>query len=74
MTSENATVNAPIVVDLGKHKRKQVKRLKKGKAGKLMDEVQECLQELKTSEVTSDSVQPVIIVVREKKKRRRWGW
>lgn len=74
MTSENATVNAPVVVDLGKHKRKQVKRLKKGKAGKLMDEVQECLQELKTSEVTSDPVQPVIIVVREKKKRRRWGW
>ena len=74
MTSENATVNAPILIDLGKHKRKQIKKLRNGKAGKLMDNVQECIQELKTSETISDSVQPVIVVVREKKKRQRWGW
>jgi hypothetical protein len=73
MTSENATVNAPIVVDLGKHRRKQVKKLRNGKPGKLMDDVKECIKELKTNEAISESVQPLIVVVREKRKRgRRW--
>lgn len=67
-------VNAPIVIDLGKHKSKRVKRLKKGKAGRLTDEVQDCIAELQNSGAFSAPVQPVIIVVREKKKRKRWMW
>ena len=67
-------VNAPVVIDLGKRKRKMVKRLKKGKPGRLMNEIQDCLEELQSSDVISDSAQPVIIVVREKKKRKRWTW
>ena len=67
-------VNAPVVIDLGKRKRKMVKRLKKGKPGRLMNEIQDCLEELQSSDVISDSAQPVIIVVREKKKRKRWAW
>ncbi len=69
-----ADVNAPILIDLGKHKRKWVKRLKKGKPGRLMDEVKECITELQNNDTIPSSAQPVIIVVREKRKRRRWGW
>jgi hypothetical protein len=54
-----------LVVDLGSKKKKQIKQLRKGK-GKLMDKVNQCLNELKTSGSISGSVQPVVIVVREK--------
>ncbi|MCP4397938.1 MAG: hypothetical protein GY801_11660 [bacterium] len=65
---------APIIVDLGKQKRKQVKKLRKGKPGKLMDDVHDCLEELKANDVIGESAQPVIIVVREKPKQPQWGW
>jgi uncharacterized protein (UPF0335 family) len=54
-----------IVVDLGSKSRKQVKRLRKGK-GKLMDKVNECITELKSSGTITGVVQPVVIVVKEK--------
>jgi hypothetical protein len=54
-----------IVVDLGSKPRKQVKRLRKGK-GKLMDKVNECISELKSSGTITGTVQPVVIVVKEK--------
>jgi hypothetical protein len=54
-----------IVVDLGSKRRKQIKQLRKGK-GKLMDKVNECISELKSSGSISGTVQPVVIVVKEK--------
>jgi hypothetical protein len=54
-----------IVVDLGSKSRKQVKRLRKGK-GKLMDKVNECISELKSTGTITGTVQPVVIVVKEK--------
>ncbi len=54
-----------LVVDLGTKKAKQIKDLRKGK-GKLLDKVNQCLNELKASGAISGSVQPVVIVVREK--------
>ena len=73
---ENNTqdAKAPIVIDLGKRKAKSIKRLRKGKPGRLSDEVEECLEELKSNDVISESVQPVVIIVREKKKRKAWSW
>ena len=68
------TANAPIIIDLGKRKAKSIKRLRKGKPGRLSDEVEECLEELKSNDVISESVQPVVIIVREKKKRKAWSW
>lgn len=55
----------PIVVDLGRKRRKQIKQLRRG-AGKLMDEVNGCMEELRTAGTVSASAQPVVIVVREK--------
>ena len=63
---------APIVVDLGKHRRKAVKALRRGQ-GKLMSEVANCIQELQSAGTLSASVQPVVIIVREKR-RRRVAW
>ncbi len=66
---------APIIIDLGRYKRKRVRRLRRGKSGRLLDKVQDCVDELKTSGQIADSAQPVVIVVREKrKKRKRWRW
>ncbi len=70
--AENPTVYAPIIIDFGTQKRKHVKRLRKGRSGKLLDEVQECLEELKTNGAIDPSAQPVVIIIKEKRKQSRW--
>ena len=59
-----------LLVDLGKESRKQIKRLRNG-TGKLVSEVQNCIQELRTAGTLSESSQPVIVIVREKRARLR---
>ncbi len=73
-TKSEGGVYAPIIIDLGKHKRRRIRKLRRGKPGRLLDDVQGCLEELKTNETIDESAQPVVIVVREKRKRRKWGW
>lgn len=58
---------APVIIDIGKRKRSQVKKLRKGR-GKLLDRVQDVLADM-TTEGTITANQPVIVVVREKQKR-----
>ncbi|PYV37846.1 MAG: hypothetical protein DMG06_27035 [Acidobacteria bacterium] len=58
----------PIVLDLGRKRRKQIKLLKKG-TGKLMAEVQDCIQELKQAGTVTEQVRPVIVLVRERRRR-----
>lgn len=59
---------APIIVDLGKHRRKRIKSLRKG-TGRLMDEVNSCLEELRTTGTLSANAQPVVVIVRQKRRR-----
>jgi hypothetical protein len=59
-----------LLIDLGKKRRKQIKRLRNG-TGKLVDEVQKCMQELRAAGTVSESSQPVIMLVREKAGRLR---
>jgi len=59
------------VVDLGKKRRKLVRQLLDGQ-GKLLDEVTSAIEELKAAGTIGDSVQPVIVVVRPKRKNRNW--
>jgi hypothetical protein len=61
--------NAPLIVDLGRHKSKSVKRLRNGK-GKLIGDVMNAIEDLRTAGTISASAQPVIIVVREKRSRK----
>ncbi len=66
---------APIVLDLGKVKRKQVKKLKRG-TGPLLDEVHEAIssvhQEL-TAEAEGKALVPVVLLYERKRKKKR-GW
>ena len=66
-------VVTPIVVDLGKTKRKHVKRLKRGE-GRLMDEVVEVMEEIVDAlgeEVDGKTLVPIVIVYEEKAKQSR---
>ena len=63
---------SPIIIDLGKQRRKRVKNLRKG-AGRLMDEVNCCLEELRSAGTLSSTAQPVVVIVRQKRRRRNGG-
>jgi hypothetical protein len=67
-TATASATEAPIIVDLGKHRRKAVKQLRQGQ-GKLMAEVSKCIEELQSSGTVSRSAQPVVIIVREKRRK-----
>ena len=68
-----AEVTQPIIINLGKKRRKHIKRLKKGK-GKLWDEVLDVLEEVEASmgeDAEGKTIVPVVMVYRQKSKRRR---
>jgi len=59
----------PLIIDLGKQRRKDVKRLREG-SGPLVEEVAACLRDLRESgQITRDAA-PVVVVVRERKKKK----
>jgi hypothetical protein len=62
--------NAPVIIDLGRRRRKQVKKLRRGE-GKLLDDVNGAVAELRTAGTLSADVQPVIVIVREKRSRAK---
>lgn len=61
----------PVILDLGKQKKGRVKDLRKGR-GRLMSDIAIALEELKDQDIVKDGAQPVIIIVREKSKKKRW--
>ena len=61
---------APVVLDLGKRRRKQVKQLRRGE-GKLLDDINGAVEELRTAGTLSAVSQPVIIIVREKRRKAK---
>jgi len=66
-------VTLPVVIDLGKTRRKRIKQLKRGR-GKLVDETRDVVEELRDSlgaEAAGKELVPVVIVYRRKEKRRR---
>jgi hypothetical protein len=65
ISSDLAETRAPIILDLGEHKPKAIKRLTRGE-GKLLHEINTTIDELKTTGVISQLAQPVIVIVREK--------
>ncbi|MCB1919341.1 MAG: hypothetical protein KDJ28_05090 [Candidatus Competibacteraceae bacterium] len=52
------------VLDMGKHTRKRIKQLRRGK-GKLMYKVEQAVEDLREDGVLSSTAQTVIVVVRE---------
>lgn len=61
-----------IVVDLGKRKRKDVKRLRKG-SGKLMARIDDLLGEMRSGGTLEAGARTVIVVV-EKKSSKMFRW
>lgn len=72
-TSKTISGNSPIVVDIGKKPKKQIKQLREGR-GKLMEEVTRVIAELQIAGSVGPSAQPVIVVVRQKPKARSIMW
>lgn len=68
-TSSNGNT-APVVLDLGKRRRKQVRQLRRGE-GKLLDDINGAVEELRTAGTLSATAQPVIVVVREKRRKAK---
>ena len=71
-TATHTTTTLPIVVDLGKKSRKQIKSLKRGK-GKLMNDVAAAMEEVKTNlgpEAVGKEFVPVVIIYRKKDRGR----
>ncbi|MES1243968.1 MAG: hypothetical protein ABUT39_20360 [Acidobacteriota bacterium] len=66
----------PIVIDLGKTKRKRIKQLKRGR-GRLAEETRQALAELRGSlgeaAVAGKELVPVVMIYRKKAKRKKRG-
>jgi hypothetical protein len=62
------TIASPLLVDLGKQSRKQVKRLRNG-TGPLVDEINRCMHDLKASGAMEDGPRPVVVVIAQKSRR-----
>ena len=68
-------VTAPIIVSLGKKKRKTIKRLKRGK-GPAMDEVMDVIDQVQANlgaQADGKILVPVVVIYRQKQRRLR-GW
>lgn len=68
-------VSTPVVVDLGKVRKKRIKQLKKGR-GKLFANVGETVDEVVEglgADVHGKEIVPIIIVYKQKSKKRRKG-
>ena len=70
-----AEVVAPIIVSLGKKKRKAIKRLKRGKGG-VLDEVMDVVEQVQENlgaEAEGKIILPVVVIYQKKQRSfRRW--
>ncbi len=63
-----------LVVDVAKKQTsKNIRSLRKGR-GKLFDKITDLVEEMKSNGTLTGEVQPLVIVVRQKKKRSMLGW
>jgi hypothetical protein len=66
---------APIIVDLGKKRRKAIKALMRGD-GRLLDEVEQVIGEIRAElgkDAEAAEIVPIVLVYRRKTRRRRGG-
>ena len=67
-TTKSDSIPAPVVLDLGKHRRKQIKKLRKGD-GKLMADINDAIGELRTAGTLTGASQPIVIIVQQKRRK-----
>lgn len=68
----------PIIVDMGKKSRKEIRKLRRGRPGKLLDNVEETMAHLRENGELGADTQAVVFVVRQRagggnKIARLWG-
>jgi hypothetical protein len=64
---------APIIVSLGKKKKKQIKRLKRGKGG-TMDEILDVIDQVQANlgeQAAGKILVPIVVIYRQKQRRLR---
>jgi hypothetical protein len=59
---------AIVVADLGSRRAKSIRRLKQGN-GRLLDDSEKLMQQLKVDGVVTEGAVPIIVVVKEKRRR-----
>lgn len=72
--SESSTTPAQsnvLIVDMGKRKKKDIKRLRRGR-GKLMDRISNTMVQLKEEGELPEGSPVVVVLVREKRKKSGW--
>ncbi len=67
---EGSAEREPIVVDMGKKSRKQIRKLRKGRPGRLLDRVEDTIEHLRENGAIDDNVQPIVIVVKERARNK----
>lgn len=72
-TTDPHGARSSVVVDIGKKPRKQIRQLRKGR-GKLLDEVNGLIEEMRVAGSISATAQPVVVVVRQRRKTRALLW
>ncbi len=70
--SAPAEPKPPIVIDLGRKRRKRVKQLRKGR-GRLLSDVMDQVEDLRDSGEIDADAQAVIVVVRQKRSKGNFG-
>jgi hypothetical protein len=55
---------------MGKKTRRQIRKLRKGKPGRLLDRVEDTIQHLRENGALADDAQPIVIVVKERRRNR----
>ena len=72
-TAAAPEVREPIIIDMGKKNRRQVRKLRKGKSGRLMNRIMKVVEEGIAATAIPAGSQPLVVIVRAKKKRRKLG-
>jgi hypothetical protein len=69
----SAPIPAPVIVDLGNKSKKAIKKLKRG-SGKLMYEVEDAIEQVRSRLPDTDKgkqIIPVLVIYRQKRKRAK---
>jgi hypothetical protein len=65
-TPPTAAKDEMIIVDMGKYRRKQIKRFRRGDDGRVMDEVTTAIADLREAGTISADAETVVVVLRQK--------
>lgn len=67
-TAAKTEAKSPVIIDMGKQRRKRVKALRRG-TGRLADELNGTIEELRAAGTVSPDSQTVIVIVRQRRRR-----